>query len=83
MYERSLAIKEKALGPDHPLVAGTLGNMGLVRWKESLAQPRWSVYWYSRCVPPLRISFRNIMGSHRRFTFLVKFKDLVFQLFVS
>ena len=26
LYERSLAIREKALGPDHPAVATTLNN---------------------------------------------------------
>lgn len=30
LYERSLAIREKALGPDHPAVATALNNRALL-----------------------------------------------------
>lgn len=30
LYKRSLAISEKALGPDHPSVALTLGNLAML-----------------------------------------------------
>jgi tetratricopeptide (TPR) repeat protein/tRNA A-37 threonylcarbamoyl transferase component Bud32 len=33
-YERALAIREKALGPDHPLVAGIVNNLGIVAGNE-------------------------------------------------
>jgi tetratricopeptide (TPR) repeat protein/predicted Ser/Thr protein kinase len=33
-FERALAIRETALGPDHPLVAGILNNLGVVAGNE-------------------------------------------------
>jgi eukaryotic-like serine/threonine-protein kinase len=32
LYERALAIREKALGPDHPEVAASLNNLALVQY---------------------------------------------------
>jgi tetratricopeptide (TPR) repeat protein len=34
-YRKALAIWKKALGPEHPDVAVTLNNMGLVYWRSS------------------------------------------------
>ena len=33
-YRKSLAIREKELGPDHPVVAHPLNNMGIIYWNK-------------------------------------------------
>jgi tetratricopeptide (TPR) repeat protein len=35
LYERALAIREQALGPEHPAVAGSLNNLGTVHYATS------------------------------------------------
>ena len=34
LYERSLAIREKVLGPDHPDVAGSLNNLAMLLYNQ-------------------------------------------------
>ena len=33
LYRRALAINEKSNGPDHPIVAKSLNNLGILRWE--------------------------------------------------
>jgi len=42
LFRRSLAIREKALGPEHPLVATSLGNLAVLyraQVRHSVAEP--------------------------------------------